>query len=95
MNDNKKRFWLTIAIIAIVQYVPALTIFIAAYIKTGVMPTAIKAGLGAIATGIIYIPLLKIEKLKGHVFPKALKIFSILNFVFGILYIILGITIFG
>lgn len=91
---DKKRFWLTIAIIAIVQYVPAIAITLGPYLETGELPSALKSGLGAIATGLIYIPLLKIEKLKSRIFPKALKIFSILNFAFGILYVILGITIF-
>ena len=95
MKDRKKRIWLTVATIAFVQYVPALALFLGAYIKTGAMPTAIKAGVGALFTGLLYILLLKIEKVKSHVFPKALKIFSILNIAFGSLYVILGITIFG
>ena len=94
MKDRNKRIWLTLAAIAFVQYVPALALFLGAYIKTGAMPTAVKAGVGAIITGLLYILLLKIDKLKSHVFPKVLKIFSILNIVFGSLYIILGITVF-
>lgn len=91
---DKKRFWLTIAIMAVVQYVPAIAITLDPYLETGELPSALKSGLGAIATGLIYIPLLKIEKLKSHIFPKALKILSILNIVFGTLFVILGITIF-
>ncbi len=91
---DKKRFWLTVLIIAFVQYIPVFALCLGPYIKTGALPTAVESGLIATLTGIIYILLLKMSKLKSHVFPKALKIFSILNFAFGGLYLILGLTIF-
>lgn len=94
MNEKKKKIWLTIAVILLVQYIPAVILSYGKYLTTGEMLTAVEMGLGAIATGIIYIPILKSEKLKSRVFPKVLKILSILNVVCGCLYVILGITLF-
>ena len=92
MKEKTKKFIMTIVLFILVQQIPATLILMAPYLHTGVypQPTALQSGLVAIVTSLIYIPLLRIEKLRNKIYPKVIKFIMIWNFVGGFIVIILG-----
>ena len=93
MKDSTKRVLLTIALIALIQYIPMFALIALEHLINGIMPGFFSSGIGAILTGVFCIVFRSIRKLKAHIYPKVLTIFAILDIAGGLLYLILGVLI--
>lgn len=94
MKEKKKKIISTVLMCLLIQYILDLALTLLIYFGVITLTPPLYAGIGAIASGFLYMAFRKLKKCQDPVIQKVLTIMAILFISIGVFYVLITIILF-